>query len=977
MLDDTLGLAWESVYNGAANSDDRPSSLDIDSLGNVYIGGYATTANGRDDFTVIKYNNSGTQQWAALYDGASHGHDEAKAVVAGKDGLVYAAGSTDTLGQKDYHTRILKASDGTTEWSASFNGLHSKDDEATSIALDGEGGLSVLGKNGLSNGSTEYMLVRYAKKELTIPPGDGAASPVMAFIEQRGQLTDTSGTSVDDIRFYSLGTNPSIFARKDTLSLVGSRIDSSASTTDTLHRVDISFKDSKSSLMSVAGLEKQPYYKNYYLDHIQEGRAKVGQYGRVVISDLYDHINLQLFASPSGVKYYFVVEPGGDPSDIELELNGQDALAIDSKGRLEIQTSLHDYLLASPSSFQLDTTNQKTSTSWQPKFNISGSNVTFDSIGVFDTTKVLVIVLEEPISKEEDGSGNVEWCTYFGGTNYEEIFGSDATEGNNYAITGLTSSLDFPTENGTFSFIGQSDAFVSTFDDELNLLWSTFIGGSYRDFGKDVIFANTAVADLILIGDAQNFGPNSNAAGFPIINNGVSYFDDSNACGILSGSSCFNAFITLFRSDGQVIHSTFFGDDFDISLGNAGNTFSETLHQSSSGNIYIGGVGRPPLNTSSGGDFSDYEGSGYISKFDDDLTTVEWSTKFMDIVKGIDSDGFGNIFVLGDYVDDIGDTYGAPIQENTNSDVYSFSGSTRDAAITKLNETTNDFVWFSYFGGDGIDFGAALSMDNNGNPVFVGQTSSSNFPVQSSGVPGSLFQNTIDGTADAFVTKYSNTGELLASSYYNSSNLLEFTTIKGDVNGNILIAGFAEGGVNTINYQSFYSQAATSTTNVDGFLLGLDGNFTPYWTTYFGADGFDNIYAIEVTSDKLFIGGLSNLTPSSPNDTDFPLMMYSSNPDSYFVDFINESPSDVSLFLARLNYDALTLTEDVMSSEDSKLIIYPNPALETLEIKVLKGEVLEVVVYNALGQTVEVLNDKRGAITVLDIKHYPSGVSAP
>ena len=97
--------------------------------------------------------------------------------------------------------------------------LHSKDDEAASIALDGEGGLSVLGKNGLSGGKTEYMLVRYAKKELTIPPGDGAASPALAFTEQRGQLTDTSGTSVDDIRFYSLGTNPSIFARKDRPSL--------------------------------------------------------------------------------------------------------------------------------------------------------------------------------------------------------------------------------------------------------------------------------------------------------------------------------------------------------------------------------------------------------------------------------------------------------------------------------------------------------------------------------------------------------------------------------------------------------------------------------------------------------------------------------------------------------------------------------------------------------------------------------------
>ncbi|WP_425421251.1 SBBP repeat-containing protein [Phaeodactylibacter xiamenensis] len=735
MLDDTLGLVWESVYNGSANSDDRPSSLDIDTLGNVYVGGYTIGSNGKD-FAVIKYNNSGTQQWAALYDGASHGDDEAKALVAGKDGLVYATGSVDTLGQKDYHTRILKASDGTTEWSASFNGLHSKDDEATSISLDGEGGLSVLGKNGLSGGKTEYMLVRYAKKELTIPPGDGAASPVMAFIEQRGQLTDTSGTSVDDIRFYSLGTNPSIFARKDTLSLVGSRIDSSASTTDTLHRVDISFKDSKSSLMSVAGLEKQPYYKNYYLDHIQEGRAKVGQYGRVVISDLYDNINLQLFASPSGIKYYFVVEPGGDPTDIELELNGQDALAIDSKGRLEIQTSLHDFLLASPSSFQLDTANQKTSTSWQPEFNISGSNVTFDSIGVFDTTKVLVIVLEEPISKEEDGSGNVEWCTYFGGTSYEEIFESDVTEGNEYAITGLTFSPDFPVENGVFNYLGQSDAFVSTFDSELNLSWSSYIGGNFDDRGNDVVFSGASGFNLILVGSTAGSGTGTNSAGFPILDNGFSFIDDSNSCAT-ENSTCRNAFITLFTADGQINHSTFFGVDQSATI-TGGTAQAFALHESPSKNIYIGGLGVVPTNTITGGDFTDYEGTGFIAKFGNNLSSIEWSTGFMDKVSSINSDGFGNIFVLGRYVDNTGDTYGAPIQENSNSDVYSFNGGSSDIGISKINEANNDLVWFSYFGGNGGDNESAMDVDNQGNVVFTGETSSTDFQVQSSGVTGSL-----------------------------------------------------------------------------------------------------------------------------------------------------------------------------------------------------------------------------------------------
>lgn len=68
--------------------------------------------------------------------------------------------------------------------------------------------------------------------------------------------------------------------------------------------------------------------------------------------------------------------------------------------------------------------------------------------------KVLVIVLEELIFKEEDGSGNVEWCIYFGGISYEEIFEFDVIEGNEYVIIGLMFSFDFFVENGVFNYLG-------------------------------------------------------------------------------------------------------------------------------------------------------------------------------------------------------------------------------------------------------------------------------------------------------------------------------------------------------------------------------------------------------------------------------------------------------------------------------------------------------------------------------------------
>ncbi|MFN3176509.1 MAG: SBBP repeat-containing protein [Phaeodactylibacter xiamenensis] len=510
MLDDTLGLVWESIYNGSANSDDRPSSLDIDSLDNVYVGGYATGSNGRD-FAVIKYNNSGTQQWAALYDGVSHSDDEAKAVVAGKDGLVYATGSVDTLGQKDYHTRILKASDGTTEWSASFNGLHSKDDEATSISLDGEGGLSVLGKNGLSNGSTEYMLVRYAKKQLTIPPGDGAASPALAFTEQRGQLTDTSGTSVEGVRFYSTGSYPPLYVQNDTLSFVTASVDTSSATPDTLHRVDITFFDSKTSLMSAAGLDKLDNYRNYYLGHIPEGRARVGQYGRVAVTDLYDGINLQMFADESGIVYYFVIEPGGDPNDLKLDFHGQDSLYLKARN-LFVGTSLGDFNLPAPKAFQIDSLGQEVSTAWKPEYSIAGSRVSFSSTGSYDSTKVLVVELR----REEVVSGSLEddWITYYGGNAQDVGIDIDVSNTGDIYVLTRSSGYYFPGVGQGIDDLSGSNAVVGKFSQEGEEKWSFYWGGDGTEEPAEMVIDDSD--QITVVGETSS---DNLLSRFPIANN--------------------------------------------------------------------------------------------------------------------------------------------------------------------------------------------------------------------------------------------------------------------------------------------------------------------------------------------------------------------------------------------------------------------------------------------------------------------------
>ena len=338
-LSSTLTLNWEAVYDGSLHEDDAPRGIAVDGSGNVYVAGYTTTANGKD-FTVIKYNSSGAQQWAKLVDGAAGQDDEARAITVDGDGNAVAAGYATENSSRDFYTTILDPSDGSTAWSATFNGLANKNDEASQVLVDSTGSIIVLGKGQTDHPEvTAYTTVRYAKRSLLLPHETEDASTAISFIENRGQLADTSGAEVTEVRFYNTSAYPATYYQDDKLSFVTASIDTSASTPDTLHRVDMTFKNGKNDAR-VFGLGKREAYHNYYLGHIPEGRARVGLYERAVQTDIYNKIDLEFYSNSAGVKYYFVIKPGGDPADIQLDFEGQSSLSVNGNEELAVGTSV-------------------------------------------------------------------------------------------------------------------------------------------------------------------------------------------------------------------------------------------------------------------------------------------------------------------------------------------------------------------------------------------------------------------------------------------------------------------------------------------------------------------------------------------------------------------------------------------------------------------------------------------------------------
>jgi hypothetical protein len=126
---------WEATYDGDDEEGDYGYSIDVDSSGNVYVTGKTDTDSYGYDILTIKYNSSGTEQWDSTYDGPGSGGDMGKVVAEDGSGYVYVAGFVYESASDLYNYCILKydASDGSLEWDSTFDGTN--DDRIYDMAL--------------------------------------------------------------------------------------------------------------------------------------------------------------------------------------------------------------------------------------------------------------------------------------------------------------------------------------------------------------------------------------------------------------------------------------------------------------------------------------------------------------------------------------------------------------------------------------------------------------------------------------------------------------------------------------------------------------------------------------------------------------------------------------------------------------------------------------------------------------------------
>lgn len=147
------------LNNSGLDAQGVASAVDYVS-GAVYTCGFVNTASTGRDLVLVKFDSTGVQQWIATYDFNSL-DDRARALYVDGSGNVFVTGFSEAAsGNKDIVT-IKYNSSGTQQWASRFNGSNNTDDEGNDILVDGSGNVWVCGYATIIGKGKDYQILKY------------------------------------------------------------------------------------------------------------------------------------------------------------------------------------------------------------------------------------------------------------------------------------------------------------------------------------------------------------------------------------------------------------------------------------------------------------------------------------------------------------------------------------------------------------------------------------------------------------------------------------------------------------------------------------------------------------------------------------------------------------------------------------------------------------------------------------------------
>jgi hypothetical protein len=528
----------------------------------------------------------------------------------------------------------------------------------------------------------------------------------------------------------------------------------------------------------------------------------------VLYKNLYKNIDLKVYGLEKQIEYDWIVKTGGDPRNIKFEYKNVKGTRIDEEGNLLIETDFGELMHKKPVSYQEIDMERK---AIDVKFKKIAENTYGFEAGAYDRGRDLII---DPVV--------LAYSTFLGGGSRDNGWGIAVDAGGNVYVTGWTYSPDFPTLDQYQGDQRGPDVFVTRLDPTKSgaygLLYSTYLGGRYSDYGWGIAVDSS--------GNAYVTG-RTHSTDFPTLNQYQGY------------QGGIDAFVTRLDTTqsgvSSLLYSTYLGggkpdQGYAIAVNAGGNAYvtgwtsspdfpTRNQYQGDQGNIDAF-VTR--LDTTKSGDssllYSTYLGGGYN-----------------DSGCGIAVDSSGNAYVTG---------FTNSTDFPTLNQYQGYQGFT-DVFVTRLDTTQSGascLLYSTYLGGRKSDQGYAIAVNAGGNAYVTGWTSSTNFPTRNQ------YQGD-QGNIDAFVTRLDTTQSgascLLYSTYLGGENSDEGYAIAVDAGGNAYVTGYTNSfHFPTHNqYQGYQGYGDLFVTKLDPTKSGAPGLL---YSTYLGGGNVDGGLAIAV-----------------------------------------------------------------------------------------------------------------------------------
>lgn len=151
---------WASFYNGVGNGMDEGRAIEVNAAGDVFVCGYMTDSAGYFDAVTVKFNSAGTQQWAMRFNGTNNGNDELLDLSIDASSNVYVTGNTESTGFNYDCLTIKYNSSGAQQWFAAYDGP-AGGDFGKAITLDMNNNVIIGGRTGISGNWFDYLTLKY------------------------------------------------------------------------------------------------------------------------------------------------------------------------------------------------------------------------------------------------------------------------------------------------------------------------------------------------------------------------------------------------------------------------------------------------------------------------------------------------------------------------------------------------------------------------------------------------------------------------------------------------------------------------------------------------------------------------------------------------------------------------------------------------------------------------------------------------